>query len=709
MPTRAVVVVATVLLCAHALAMPDQYASRVVPAAPAYDIPRDLTGVRHLEKAKDLTPVRREKLAELGFVVIPDRVEQMFFLYEDYGEDWEAGPIPNFITVDSVLQAYHVFFGFSLRTVEQERLVELATALTHLYAGIASRQAQDAPAGLLREAAARNLAYFLVARKLLTDQEPGIRADLPGKDRIIEMAREELDLIAAHAGRFPSPIMDRTVHYDQFIPRGHYTRTPELERFFLAMMWFGTLGFELDEPQDDGALIRRHVLQALLLTTALADNEWGRSLWDRIYEPTKFFVGGADDLTWEDYLPLARETYGPDLSLERLADMDALDSFIRLAREKLPAPRIAPAFLQVDETGAYEDTLHPPVQGRQFRLMGQRFIPDSYALQQLVYPLVGAGRQGVPRYFPMGLDVMAVLGSERARELLIEHYEQDQYANYLAQLDRVTGEFAEIPEQEWWQNLYWGWLHALRPLLAPIGEGYPTFMRSPAWLDKQLVTTQGSWAQLRHDTILYGKPSGAQMGGPEEKRVQGYVEPYPEVYGRLAYLSHLSRTGLQERELLPERLADAYANFEDMLMFLKRCAEKQLMNQRLSRDEYERIQWFGGEIERLTLTVVEGDEDHPLGYWHEITNEADRYMSTIADIHTSFDHCLQVGVGYANRIYVIVPHPAGGLQLAKGGVMSYHEFQWPVSDRLTDEKWIEMLKAGRQPPMPAWTASFIAP
>lgn len=709
MSIRAVVVAATVLLCVHASGVPERYASAVVRSVPAYEIPADLAGVRHLEKAKDLTPVRRERLAEMGFVVIPDRVEQMFFLYEDYGEDWDAGPIPNFITVDSVLQAYHVFFDFSLRTVEEEHLVGLATALTHLCAGIASRQAQEAPAGALREAAGHNLAYFLVARKLLTDQEPGIRAEVPGKTRIIEMAREELELIAGHAGRSLSPLMGRTVHYDQFIPRGHYTRGPELERFFLAMMWFGTLGFELDEPGDDEGLIRRHALQALLLTSALADNEWGRSLWARIYEPTKFFVGGADDLTWEDYLPIANEVYGAEPSLERLADTGALERFIRAAREKLPAPRIAPAFLQADETGAFEGTLHPPVQGRQLRFMGQRFIPDSYALQQLVYPLVGAGRQGVPRYFPMGLDVMAVLGSGRARELLIEHYEQDQYENYIAQLDKVTGEFGEMPEQEWWQNLYWGWLHALRPLLAPIGEVYPPFMRSRAWLDKELVTSLGSWAQLRHDTILYGKPSGAEMGGPEEKRVQGYVEPYPEVYGRLAYLSHLSRAGLQERELLPERLADAYAGFEDMLMFLKRCAEKQLGNQRLSREEYERIQWFGGEIERLTLDVVEGDEEHPLGYWHEITNEADRYMSTIADIHTSFGQCLQVGVGFANRIYVIVPHPAGGLQLAKGGVMSYHEFQWPVSDRLTDEKWIELLKAGRQPPMPDWTASFMAP
>ena len=696
-----------VLACSAAFAIPEQYQSQVRPRVEAYAIPEDLAGVRHVEKASDLTDARKRALSRLGFVVIPDRVEQMFFLYEDYGEDIEKGPIPNFITVDSVLQAYHIFFDFSLRTVEQQHLVGLATKLTHLCAGISAQYVAKAPEGALREAAARNLAYFLVARRLLTGQEPGIGADLPGKSGIIEMARAELERIAPHAGRFPSAIMERTVHYDQFSPRGHYTRSEELKKYFLALMWYGTLGFELDEPKDKPQLLQRHCLQALLIAKMIAENEWGQSLWERIYEPTSFFVGGADDLTWRQYLPIARRVYGDELALVDLADMKRLEEFIAAARKTLPPPGIAPAFLQTDEAGTFENVLHPPPQGRQFRFMGQRFIPDSYALQQLVYPLVGKRPGGDPRYWPMGLDVMAALGSDRAREILHKEYEQGLYAKYGEQLAKVTGEFQGKPEAEWWQNLYWGWLHSLRPLLAEIGEGYPTFMRTPAWLDKELMTAQGSWAQLRHDTILYGKPSGAEMGGGPEKEVQGYVEPYPDVYGRLAYLAHISRSGLQKRGLLPEKLDEPYDKFTNMLLFLKECAEKQLVNTKLSKDDYERIQWFGGEIERLSLEVVEGGER--LQNWYEITNEADRHMATIADIHTSSTECLEVGVGYANRLYVIVPDPAGGLQLAKGGVMSYYEFKWPVSDRLTDEKWIEMLKAGKQPPMPAWTRSFVAP
>ena len=75
---------------------------------------------------------------------------------------------------------------------------------------------------------------------------------------------------------------------------------------------------------------------------------------------------------------------------------------------------------------------------------------------------------------------MAALGSARARTILIDTYRQDRYANYETQLDAITAHLAQTDEATWRSNLYWGWLYALRPLLEPRGEGYPTFMRSEA-------------------------------------------------------------------------------------------------------------------------------------------------------------------------------------------------------------------------------------
>ena len=79
------------------------------------------------------------------------------------------------------------------------------------------------------------------------------------------------------------------------------------------------------------------------------------------------------------------------------------------------------------------------------------------------------------------------------------------------------------------------------------------------------------------------------------------------------------------------------------------------------------------------LSVIESTTQESLAYWSEITNDADRYMACVADVHTSFDpkeldakyvRVPEEAVGYAYPIYVIVPHPAGGLQVARGGVFS---------------------------------------
>lgn len=71
---------------------------------------------------------------------------------------------------------------------------------------------------------------------------------------------------------------------------------------------------------------------------------------------------------------------------------------------------------------------------------------------------------------------------------------------------------------------------------------------------------------------------------------------------------------------------------------------------------------------------------------------------------------LEMGVGRINHVHAVVPivEDDGSitLQVAKGGVFSYYEFDWPAEDRLTDEQWREMLDEGEAPPRPAWTASF---
>ncbi|GAG53100.1 unnamed protein product [marine sediment metagenome] len=68
---------------------------------------------------------------------------------------------------------------------------------------------------------------------------------------------------------------------------------------------------------------------------------------------------------------------------------------------------------------------------------------------------------------------------------------------------------------------------------------------------------------------------------------------------------------------------------------------------------------------------------------------------------------LEEAIGKIFKIYVVVPVD-GELRLTEGGVFSYYEFPWPLSDRLTDTKWRELLSSDQKPDLPDWTDVFIA-
>ena len=333
-----------------------------------------------------------------------------------------------------------------------------------------------------------------------------------------------------------------------------------------------------------------------------------------------------------------------------------------------------------------------------FRFMGQRYGPDSYILQQMVYDKVGTQQE--PRLFPKGLDVMAVLGSDRAYRILDQTLGETRYAHYDDQLTKLRREFADLPQEQWMENLYWGWLHCLRPLLSSKGEGYPAFMQSPAWADKELNAALGSWAELRHDTILYAKQSytmRATAVQPERPEANGYVEPNPEAYARLASLVRQMREGLDSRGLLMDELRDKMERMEALAVALQDVSRRELQDERLTEEDHRLIRDIGHSLEGIVTMSP--------SIMGEMASDADTRMALVADVHTDTNtgQVLEEGVGDAFVIYAVVP-VEGGTAAAQGAVFSYYEFVWPMGDRLTDEAWQAM---SPRPDLPVWTESFV--
>ncbi len=158
-----------------------------VASAPQYELPLDLSRVRCLEYFK-LSPRARELLAKNGFVVVPGTYLDL----AGYYEACSRRGILVFITTDSVLYVYHVYFLKLLRKLEEEKLAPRLKALLSSLVGEADSLARFLPQGsLARRAAEHDVAYLSVALKLLDPEfkPPPYVVNLVGREiKLIEAA-----------------------------------------------------------------------------------------------------------------------------------------------------------------------------------------------------------------------------------------------------------------------------------------------------------------------------------------------------------------------------------------------------------------------------------------------------------------------------------------------------------------------------------------
>lgn len=748
----------------------------VTPQVPPYTLPLEVNNISNFEKFIKAIPLDQPALNLLrknGFVVISDNTKS-----EDFAQSYtqlKDKDVPIFITIDSLLHYYHIFFDSTLMKLERELFYDDIWGMDKEFFSSAMKDYKNS-SGIVREAARKNVAYFSVALELLKPKKEQMltkenlkkeycyeemeeeqcewmvagvleqygekasfkyfsKSDL-GKytfkipEFVKKEVEEEIKLIKEHKGWEGSPIFIYKEDYSQYVPRGHYTRFEKLKNYFKAVMWHGRMTMliygsqKLDKGEssclDDGIISKYDAkiqnLQANLITKKFLQSKEIQSKWKRLYAITSFFVGFSDDLGPDEYSKIINSLLGDKVTLNILEE-----NINKITKRLLDYPCFPKIY-----SGLGGCELLPPITFAQaeqflrntkgFRLMGQRFTPDSYLFSKIVSPYSGVytgNRTPQPftwvrtpigrevRGFPRGLDIMALFGSERAEELLKE-LGDTEYSDYKTQFAKLKAEIDSFKRDDWFKNLYWNWLYVLKSLLVEFKEGYPTFMQTKAWQDKELTTALSSWAELRHDTILYVKQSYtmAEMGGWEEEKVVGYVEPLPEFYSRLLTLTKMTKYGLNNlvpaKQLQKLKIEGAEDEFADILKKLLDISKKELLNIELDSEEYDFIKDFG-EISEGLISQVAGGETDP-----------DIYKTTlIADVHTdgNTSQVLEEGTGYIKTLIVAYKLPNGRILIGAGPLFSYYEFKQSMKDRLTDSAWREMLKVN-PPQEPEWVKSF---
>jgi hypothetical protein len=603
--------------------------------------------------------------------------------------------LPLFVSADSILNAVHRSYDSILKFLEQSVLMsELDTMLSGMRDKLAAGGASQASADVQKDADF----YLAVALELLRNATV---APVAGADPSTIDAFTQKAVAASGADNIVFFGVPRDIDFSQFTPRGHYTDTLELTRYFRAMMWLGRMDFRLIETlPDHSQVFRRRQLEAAVQLRTLMDPSASQH-WDRIDATIGAFVGEHDSMT-----PPQIDALMHDLGASTITDLGKVTDTNIAQAIVAGGYGVQKISSDIMTNGLGSGTM--PLSSS-FLIFGQRYVVDSHVFSNLVYDRVRHG--SVMRMMPNPLDVgFAALGNDLAGALLSPEIKKWGYAPDLHFMRFLVDE--EAPAF-WEENIYNLWLSALRALspskeiARPASAGLPVLAATEPWGRRILNTQLASWAELRHDTILYAKQS--YTAGPTCEFPDAYVEPYPEFFDRIAKLATMGQTLVAKLAMASGAVGAIGPYFDGLQATAQRLlgiAQSERAGTPLTPDQMAFIN------QAVTVQEVCGGGVADGWYPKIVFGNSLEFDPTIADVHTQpadeagnpVGKVLHVGTGYARTMILSIatctgPHAYVGL------ASSYFEKTTDNFKRLTDPEWASQLNASPEAP---WMADLVA-
>ena len=638
----------------------------------------NMSNLLNPQQLKDFDSTLCQKLAEEGFAIVPSNTGQLFHIYErnDYSD------FPSFVTTDLYLQLYHLYIDCMLRELEEYQLLPLMTEYTQdmIDAMLAIIHNADNDDSETKRIAGRNLQFFRVALHLFNGKpiNASYTTEKAEIDKCLKAENAKSEMLMDYMGEISFP-------YSLFRARGHYTRSDGLKRYFRGMMWLQTATMGLDYETE--------VKQAVQMAYAMKLFKKTRQKYDKIDNLITLLMGKHDNLS---LLQVIAEVDKTGMSMDELLNDDKEIAKITKVLNEIgnKQTRIRPKF---------EKTSHNKI-----NVMPQRYQPDAEVLQEMVDYDSNPTKRGIPK----GIDVMAAMGVTAAEQILKE--EKTDWKQLLPNLDKMKMRMDEI---DWSETTATQWMETLKVLTTGTDSKSPYFMQNPNWSKKDLNAALASWAELKHDAILYAKqPMGAECGGGEnvpEPVVKGYVEPNVKFWKKASELLENTAKLLKDQNMMTEKIEGVTERLREEVEFLHRVSEKELAGKILTDEEYDQISYIGATFENISLDLLRMPNQN-LYNWVDIEG-ADRKVALVADVYTAnADNnknkaILFEAVGDADEIYVVV-EIGGYLYLTRGAVLSYREFVQPIDQpRLTDEEWQKQLESNPRKGVPEWMKTILLP
>lgn len=633
----------------------------------------------NLFQFKDIDKEILEKLQQNNFVITKGNNLQLFHAYEE--NDYRQ--VPNFITTDLYLQAFHMYFSYILKSLEKQHIIPTLEMLCRSFNAACIKLAEQTEDESLKDMAEHAATFYAIPYYLLTNKT----LTVPSKYET--EYQEEIEHINKQEDNFSDFLSYKDAYfpYSLFKPRGHYTREPQLQAYFKAMMWLQTACFCREQQEQ----LKRSIFQAAVLCTYKSIDQTPLiKLYQHIYTPLTFLMGEADNLSIFDIARILEKNNAIHIE------------------DALTAGQIEKVNQALIELAKHKNNIKPQIEitcRDKINFMPQRYLSDNEVIQKLVD--VNPNSQ---RAYPKGLDVFATFGTGTAESLLIDFYkEPNNWSEYSKELQQLKDKFKTSKSTQ--LSVYELWMKSLLTM-QQTDKNNPGFMQTPEWRYKNLNTALASWAELKHDAILYGEqPMAAECGGagPPDPIVVGYVEPNLPFWRKMENILQATRLILQQNDCMTDDLKGKTDQLNDYVTFLIQVTEKELRGEKLTEPEYRTLEYMGSSIEYFTLSVV--DPDLHLDDW-SLVQGPDKSIAIVADIYTrnirgcNKNGILHIATGNANNIYVVV-EIEGNLYLTRGATFSYYEFVQPLGTRLTDEEWQKMLEEKKAPAVPEWMKSIL--
>lgn len=633
----------------------------------------------NLFQFKDIDKEILEKLQQNNFVITKGNNLQLFHAYEE--NDYRQ--VPNFITTDLYLQAFHMYFSYILKSLEKQHIIPTLEMLCHSFNAACIKLAEQTEDESLKDMAEHAATFYAIPYYLLTNKT----LTVPSKYET--EYQEEIEHINKQEDNFSDFLSYKDAYfpYSLFKPRGHYTREPQLQAYFKAMMWLQTACFCREQQEQ----LKRSIFQAAVLCTYKSIDQTPLiKLYQHIYTPLTFLMGEADNLSIFDIARILEKNNAIHIE------------------DALTAGQIEKVNQALIELAKHKNNIKPQIEitcRDKINFMPQRYLSDNEVIQKLVD--VNPNSQ---RAYPKGLDVFATFGTGTAESLLIDFYkEPNNWSKYSKELQQLKDKFKTSKSTQ--LSVYELWMKSLLTM-QQTDKNNPGFMQTPEWGYKNLNTALASWAELKHDAILYGEqPMAAECGGagPPDPIVVGYVEPNLPFWRKMENILQATRLILQQNDCMTDDLKGKTDQLNDYVTFLIQVTEKELRGEKLTEPEYRTLEYMGSSIEYFTLSVV--DPDLHLDDW-SLVQGPDKSIAIVAGIYTrnirgcNKNGILHIATGNANNIYVVV-EIEGNLYLTRGATFSYYEFVQPLGTRLTDEEWQKMLEEKKAPAVPEWMKSIL--